>query len=88
MSASKQTCMVTRTIYSAIIFAISSTLYAGGRSNGSPSSEARPDLDEASLILALLVLSTAGSGEIFVDRMLRDRPHGCVRPGPGPELAN
>lgn len=53
---------------------MSSTLYAGGISNGSPSSEARPDLDETTLVLALLVLSTAGSGEIFVVRMLRDLP--------------
>ena len=53
---------------------MSTTLYAGGRSNGSPSSEAKPDLDVATPMLALLALSAAGSCEMFVVRMLRDRP--------------
>ena len=54
--------------------AISSTLYAGGRSNGSPSPEADADLDEA-LMLALLALKAADScEEMFVVRMLKDRP--------------
>ena len=52
--------------------AMSSALYAGGRSNGSPS----PDLDGATLVLALLALNTAADpcGEMFVVRMLRERP--------------
>jgi hypothetical protein len=53
---------------------MSSTLYAGGRSNRSPSPEADADLDE-SLMLALLALKVADScEEMFVVRMLRDRP--------------
>jgi len=52
---------------------MSSTLYAGGRSSGSPSPKAEADLDEA-LTLALLALKVADSCEIFVVRMVRDRP--------------
>jgi hypothetical protein len=48
---------------------MSSALYAGGRSNGSPS----PDLDGATLALALLT-AVADPCEMFVVRMLRDRP--------------
>jgi hypothetical protein len=52
----------------------STTLYAGGRSNRSPSPEAETDLDE-SLTLALLALKAADScEEMLVVRMLRDRP--------------
>lgn len=53
---------------------MSIAVYAGGRSNGSPSAEAKPDLDEATLMLALLARTTPDPGEIFVVRMLRDRP--------------
>jgi len=50
---------------------MSSTLYAGGRSNESPSLEV--GLDGASLMLALLALNTADSCEMFVVRIVRDR---------------
>jgi hypothetical protein len=45
------------------------SLYAGGRSNGSPS----PDLGGATLALALLT-AAADPCEMFVVRMLRDQP--------------
>ncbi|KAH9017548.1 hypothetical protein EDB84DRAFT_1442746 [Lactarius hengduanensis] len=37
---------------------MSIAVYGGGRSNGSPSAEAKPDLDEATLMLALLARTT------------------------------
>ena len=53
---------------------VSIAVYAGGRSNGSPSPEAKPDLNGATLMLALLALKTPDPCEMFVVRMLRDRP--------------
>ena len=53
---------------------MSSALYAGGRSNGSPSPGAVAGLDGATLMLALLALNTTDPCEMFVVRMLRDRP--------------
>ncbi|KAH9007992.1 hypothetical protein EDB84DRAFT_1447213 [Lactarius hengduanensis] len=53
---------------------MSIAVYAGGRSNGSPSPEAKPDLDGATLMLALVARTTPDPCEIFVVRMLRDRP--------------
>ena len=71
MSASKQTCMLTRTIYHPrhVKHAV-----RGGRSNGSPSPE--DNLNGVSLMLALLALSTADSCETFGMRMLKDRSTG------------
>ncbi|KAH9017543.1 hypothetical protein EDB84DRAFT_1679520 [Lactarius hengduanensis] len=60
---------------------MSIAVYVGGRSNGSPSPGAKPDLDEATLMLALLALNTADPCEISVVRMLRDRPN--LRAGVG-----
>ncbi len=57
---------------------MSIAVYAGGRSNGSPSPEAKPDLNGATLMLALLALKTPDPYEMFVVRMLRDRPHTCT----------
>ncbi|KAH9170902.1 hypothetical protein EDB89DRAFT_2243788 [Lactarius sanguifluus] len=53
---------------------MSIAVYAGGRSNGSPSPEAKPDLDGATLMLMLLARNTQDPCEILVVRMLRDRP--------------
>jgi hypothetical protein len=59
---------------------MSTALYAGGRSNGSPSPEA--DLDGASLMLALLALIIPPFfREMFVVRIVRDRVIPC--PGAG-----
>ncbi|KAH8977733.1 hypothetical protein EDB86DRAFT_3249515 [Lactarius hatsudake] len=52
---------------------MSIAVYAGGRSNGSPSAEAKPHLDGATLMLALRALNTPDPCEIFVVWMLRDR---------------
>ncbi|KAI9437487.1 hypothetical protein H4582DRAFT_2129352 [Lactarius indigo] len=61
---------------------VSIAVNARGKSNGSPSAEFKPGLDWATLMLALLALNTPDPCEIFVVRMLRDRP---ARTGPGPE---
>ncbi len=69
---------------------MSSALNAGGRSGGSLSPEAKPNLD-GTLMPALLALNTPDPCEVFVVRLLRDRPTPArvlrVRPGRGPELA-
>ncbi|KAH9170913.1 hypothetical protein EDB89DRAFT_1907381 [Lactarius sanguifluus] len=63
---------------------MSIAVYTGGRSNGSPSVETKPDLDGATPMLALLARNTPDPCEIFVDRDLGGGGRGGVEePGPG-----
>ncbi|KAI9429978.1 hypothetical protein H4582DRAFT_2133982 [Lactarius indigo] len=56
---------------------MSIVVYAGGKSNGSPSVEVKPGLNLVTLMLALLALNTPDPCGIFVVRMLRDPPAGA-----------
>src|SRR6267378_2291206 len=60
--------------------AMSSAVYAGGRSNKSPSPDLKSVLEGVTLMLALLALNAC---EMFVVRILRDRPTPTRCPGEG-----